>query len=63
MILDLPFDVPFERCEKCIAFDPVVTRSDYKIGDNFEVSCHTEYRCKGERFCRLREEIKTDGLS
>lgn len=60
MKIDLPFDLPFERCKSCLAFDPYVQRSDYKIDEKFEVSCKTEYKCKGEKFCWLREEMRNE---
>jgi len=60
MIIEIPFDLPFERCPKCLALDPYIHRSDFVINDKFEVSCKTEFRCKGEKFCRYREETKDD---
>jgi len=60
MTVQIPFELPFERCTTCLAFDPMVKRSDYKINEKFEVSCKTEFRCKGEKFCRYREETKDD---
>lgn len=54
MKMPIEVDVPFEKCKKCLAFDPYVVRSDYQIDKDFKVSCRTEYHCKGEKFCETR---------
>lgn len=58
MILELPFELPLKRCKNCLAFDPYVQRSDYKVNEDFSVECKTRYGCKGEGFCRYREGLK-----
>ena len=59
MTLTLPFDVPFSDCEKCIALDPIVQRTEWKIENGLPV-CKTRYSCKGEQFCRNRRLIQED---
>ena len=56
MSTPIPFELPFEECRKCMAFAPAVERSDIRLDENMTLQHTDRFYCKGESFCRSREE-------
>lgn len=62
MIVQMPFELPFEECNKCLSFDPIVTDRHYEVKD-FHMTMQRTLTCKGHKFCKYLKEGVFGGTS
>ena len=55
MTVQMPFELPFEECEKCFSFEPVVEDRHYEcVGNTMKMT--RKLTCKGYNFCKYLKE-------
>ena len=60
MKIAMEFELPFEECEKCFSFDPVVEDRRYECV-NFRMTMARKLTCKGYAFCKyIKENVLGD---